>query len=185
MGVYRPPSMSLSVFNELLSDMFGKILFENKYVYIFGDFNVNTMSDAIGNFNTREFKGIFSSNYCLPLITKPTKVTNSCASLIVNIYSNVPINTSKCNSGILKVSISDHYAIFAIDNFTPTKVNVSNATKRSFCNKNIENFKRCLINQSWDFVYESVDLQAAFSRFQRVIDVHFNSNFKLHTFTRT
>ena len=177
--------MSLSVFNELLSDMFGKILSENKYVYIFGDFNVNTMSSVIGNANTQEFKDIFSSNYCLPLITKPTRVTNSCSSLIDNIYSNVPINTGKCNSGILEVSISDHYAIFAIDNSTHTKANASNVTKRSFCNKNIENFKRCLTNQSWDFVYESEDLQAAFSRFQGVIDVHFNTNFKLHTFTRT
>ena len=183
--IYRPPSMSLSVFNELLSDMFGKILSENKYVYIFGDFNVNTMSSVIGNANTQEFKDIFSSNYCLPLITKPTRVTNSCSSLIDNIYSNVPINPGKCNSGILEVSISDHYAIFAIDNSTHTKANASNVTKRSFCNKNIENFKRCLTNQSWDFVYESEDLQAAFSRFQGVIDVHFNTNFKLHTFTRT
>ena len=83
--------MSLSVFNELLSDMFGKILSENKYVYIFGDFNVNTMSSVIGNANTQEFKDTFSSNYCLPLITKPTRVTNSCASLIDNIYSNVPV----------------------------------------------------------------------------------------------
>ena len=31
--VYRPPSMSLSVFNKLLSDMFGKILSKNKHVY--------------------------------------------------------------------------------------------------------------------------------------------------------
>ena len=183
--IYRPPSMSLSVFNELLSDMFGKILSEHKYVYVFGDFNVNTMSSVIGNANTQEFKDIFSSNYCLPLITKPTRVTNSCSSLIDNIYSNVPINTGKCNSGILEVSISDHYAIFAIDNSTHTKAIASNVTKRSFCNKNIENFKRCLTNQSWDFVFESEDLQAAFSRFQGVIDVHFNTNFKLHTFTRT
>ena len=35
--VYRPVSMSLAAFNELLSDMFGKIHHENKYVYIFGD----------------------------------------------------------------------------------------------------------------------------------------------------
>ena len=103
--------MSLSVFDELLTDMFAKILSENKYVYIFGDFNVNTMSNAIGNANTQEFKDIFSSNYCLPLITKPTRVTNSCASLIDNIYSNVPINTGKCISDILVVSISDHFAI--------------------------------------------------------------------------
>ena len=165
--------------------MFRKILSENKYVYVFGDFNVNTMSNAIGNANTQEFKDIFSSNYCLPLITKPTRVTNSCASLIDNIYSNVPFNTGTCNSGILEVSISDHYAIFVVDNSTHTKANASNVTKRSFCNKNIENFKTCLTNQSWDFVYESEDLKAAFNRFQGVIDVHFNTNFKLHTFTRT
>ena len=63
-------------------------------------------------------------------------------------YSNVPINTSKCDSGILEVSISDHYAIFAIDNSTHIKANVPQVTKRSFCNKNIENFRRCLNNQS-------------------------------------
>ena len=68
--------MSLSVFNKLLSDMFGKILPKNKYVYIFGDFNVNTMSNTLGNANTQEFKNIFSSNYCMPLITKPTRVTH-------------------------------------------------------------------------------------------------------------
>ena len=143
------------------------------------------MSNVIGNDNTQEFKDIFSSNYCLTVVTKPTRVTNSCASLIDTIYSNVPINTRKCNPGILEVSISDHYAIFPIDNCTHTKANASNVTKRSFCNKNIENFKRCLTNQSWDYVYESEDLEAAFSRFQGVIDVHFNTNFKLHTFTRT
>ena len=92
--------MSLSVFNKLLSDMFGKIQSENKFVYIFGDFNVNTMSNAIGNANAQEFKNIFPSNYCLPLITKPTRVTHLCASLIDNIYSNVPINTSKYDSSI-------------------------------------------------------------------------------------
>ena len=97
----------------------------------------------------------------------------------------MPINTNKCNSGILEVSISDHYAIFAIDNSIHTKINAQQVTKRSFCNKNIENFRRCLNNQSWDFVYESEGLQATFSRFQGVIVVHFNSNFKLHTFTRT
>ena len=62
---------------------------------------MNTISKTIGNANTQEFKNIFSSNYCLPLITKPPRVTHSCASLIDNIYSNVPIYTNKCNSGIL------------------------------------------------------------------------------------
>ena len=177
--------MSLVDFNKLLIAMFGKIQQENKHVYIVGDFNVNTMPNILGNASTREFKDIFASNNCLPLITKPTRVTQKCASLIDNIYSNVPINTNSCHSGILEVSISDHYAIFVVDNSTRIKFNSSQVTKRSFCNKNIEKFKTCLNKQTWDFVYESEDLQAAYSRFQGVIDVHFKANFKLHTFTRT
>ena len=110
--------MSLAAFNELLSDMFGKIRHENKYVYIFGDFNVNTMPNIKGNVNIQDFKTFFLSNYRRHLITKPTRVTNTCASLIDNIYSNVPINTNNYDSGILKVSISDHYAIFVLDNST-------------------------------------------------------------------
>ena len=74
-----------------------------------------------------------------------------------------------------------------MDNATHIKIDATQVMKRSFCNKNIERFKRCLNNQSWDFVYESEDVQSAFSRFQGVIDVHFNTNLKvkLHTFTRT
>ena len=51
--------MSLAAFNELLSDMFGKIQHENKYVYIFGDFNVNTMPNIKGNVNIQDFKTFF------------------------------------------------------------------------------------------------------------------------------
>ena len=71
--------------------MFGKIQHEIKYVYIFDDFNVNTMRNIKGNVNIQDLKTIFSSNYRRPLITKPTGVTNTCASLIDNIYSNVLI----------------------------------------------------------------------------------------------
>ena len=62
--------------------MFGKIQSERKFVYIFGDFNMNSMLNTIGNANAQEFMNIFSSNYCLPLITKPTRVTHLCASII-------------------------------------------------------------------------------------------------------
>ena len=102
--------MSLAAFNELLSNMFGKIHHENKYVYIFVDLNVNTMPNIKDNVNIQDFNNIFGSNYCLPLITKPTVVKN----IIDNIDSDVPIKTNNCNSRILEVSFSDHYAIFPI-----------------------------------------------------------------------
>ena len=55
--------------------------------------------------------------------------------------------------------------------------------KRSFCDRNIANFKQCILHESWDFVYESNDLQTAFSRLQGVIDLHLNTNFMKRTFT--
>ena len=133
--------MSLVDFNKLLIAIFGKIQHENKHVFIFGDFNVNTMPNNLGNASTREFKDIFASINCLPLITKPTRVTQKGASLIDNIYSNVPINTNSCHSGILEVSIPDHYATFVVDNSTRIKFISCQVTKRSFCNKTLKNSK--------------------------------------------
>ena len=179
--VYRPSSMSLREFNKLLSNTFDKIQHEKKYVYITGDFNVNTMPHLKGGLSIQEFKNIFSSNFCFPSINKPTRVTNHSASLIDNIYSNVPIQGSDYHAGVLTVSISDHYGIFCINNCSKIHNKNTQIVKRSFCDRNIANFKQCLLHESWDFVYLSSDLQSAFSRFQGVIDLHLNTNFKKRT----
>ena len=47
-----------------------------------------------GSLSILEFKNMFSSNFCLPSINKPTRVTHHSASLIDNINSNVPITSS-------------------------------------------------------------------------------------------
>ena len=75
--IYRPPSMSLVTFNKLLCHMFGKILRENKYIYLIGDFNVNILHDVPGGLSTQEFKNIFSTNYYFPLINIPTQGPHS------------------------------------------------------------------------------------------------------------
>ena len=112
--VYRPPSMSLNIFNDVMTTSFNKLQHENKYFYITGEFKVNTLFYVKGGLSTQQFKNIFSSNYCFQFINKPTRVTDHSASLIDNIYSNIP--SQNCFSEILKTSISDHYGIFCIDN---------------------------------------------------------------------
>ena len=66
------------------------------------------------NLATQKFKNIFSSNFYSPFIQEPTRITEHSATLIDNIYCNVPELSSNSAAGILKVSISDHYAIFCI-----------------------------------------------------------------------
>ena len=138
--VYRPPSMSLVKFNELLSHMFGKLHSENKYIYIMGDFNVNTLPHIRGSLSVQEFKNIFAANYCFPLINKPTRLTSTSSSLIDNIYSTMPALANGCDSGILEISISDHYGIFTVDKNTTILEEKTETKKRSFCNKISLNF---------------------------------------------
>ena len=183
--VYRPPSMSLVKFNELLSHLFGKLQPENKYIYIMGDFNVNTLPHIRGSLSVQEFKNIFAANYCFPLINKPTRLTSTSSSLIDNIYSTMPALANGCDSGILEISISDHYGIFTVDKNTTILEEKTPTKKRSFCNKNIVNFCQALRRESWDSVYSCDDAQVAYSRFKRAIDMHFTSNFKFHTFAMT
>ena len=88
--VYRPPFMSLKTFNELLSRTLNKLKNQNNNIYINGDFNVNTVSSAKGSLATQNFKNILSSNFLHPLINKPTRITSHSATLIDNIYCNIP-----------------------------------------------------------------------------------------------
>ena len=173
--------MSLNICNDMMTTSFNKRQHENKYLYITGDFNVTTLFHVKGGLSTQQFKNIFSSNYCFPFINKPTRVTDHSASLIDNIYSNIP--SQNCFSGILKISISDHYGIFCIDNDCNLNSDKAQIVKRSFTLKNIANLKIFWQNVTWDFVYLSNDIESAYQRFQGVLDQLLNTNFKKQTYT--
>ena len=124
--------MSLVKFYELLSHLFGKLQPENKYIYIMGDFNVNTLPHIRGGLSVQEFKNIFAANNCFPLINKPTRLTSTSSSLIDNIFSTMPALANGCDSGILKISISDHHGIFTVDKNTTILEEKTPTKKRSF-----------------------------------------------------
>ena len=117
---------------ELLELFFSKLQSEKKYVYITGDFNVNTLTQPSCNLATQEFKNIFSPNFYSPLIQKPTRITEHSATLIDNIYCNVPELSFNSAAGILKVSISDHYAIFCIFKYATIQDKTKIVKKKTF-----------------------------------------------------
>ena len=55
--------------------------------YIMGDFNLNLLNDH-SHQRTGEFLDIMYSNMFFPLITRPTRITSSSATLIDNIFTN-------------------------------------------------------------------------------------------------
>ena len=113
--IYRPPSYPSHYFNELIGEILCKLESEKKYVDITGDFNCNTL---VSNTSLEEFKNILSSNHFYPLINRPTRITKSSATLIVNIYCNMPNISNTMAAGLLHANISDHKGMFCINNNT-------------------------------------------------------------------
>ena len=54
-------------------------------------------------------------SYMIQMITRPTRVTETSATLIDNIFTNKTIRYGESMYGILVSDISDHYPIFCIE----------------------------------------------------------------------
>ena len=112
--IYRPPATDVRSFNDKLNVYLDKIRKENKICYLLGDFNINLLNHDTHNL-TGEFYDLMTSNSFLPLITRPTRVTATSATLIDNIFSNYLENCSHWMQGLMVTYISDHYPIFHVN----------------------------------------------------------------------
>ena len=70
--------------------------------------------------HTEEFLDMLFTNNILPIITKPTRLTDHTATLIDRIYTNCLQNFT---AGILKVDITDYLPVFCIVRTQPTRNN--------------------------------------------------------------
>ena len=78
---------------------------ENKDIYLMGDFNLNLLNydnDA----RVKNFVDLLNSCGLFSLITKPTRISQSSATLIDNIFVNSIHNDF--DAGVLCSDISDH-----------------------------------------------------------------------------
>ena len=82
---------------------------ENKEIYIMGDMNIDLLK-LNEHWKTGEYvENIFTHGF-IPLITKPTRITDHSATLIDHIYTNR--TDTNMTSGIIMTDISDHFGIF-------------------------------------------------------------------------
>ena len=105
------------------------------------------------------------------MLNKISESESESATLIDQIYTNVTPQNMHGDACILRISISDHYGISCIDKNCKIIIDQSVTITRSFKNNNKAQFNHCLRNQTWDTVFDSIDMQSAYSEFQRVIDL--------------
>ena len=61
-----------------------------------------------------DFGNLLSSFSYQQLIDKPTRFSKTHSTLIGNIYTNYPLDSEVCTSGIICSGITDHFSIFTM-----------------------------------------------------------------------
>lgn len=173
--IYKPPTSPSDAFLDILNNILLKLQNEHKTIYIMGDFNINLLRGTQHK-ATSDFVDTMFSYSLLPVINKPTRITNSSASLIDNIFSN-SISDSNLLNGILCTGISDHLPIFCIDMDSGTDKEVQYIKKRLFTEANKSKFIECLNAIDWNSIILIENCQEAFTKFHEKIIWCFNESF--------
>ena len=131
--IYNPPSSKLKCFYSNLEKLLNAIKKENKYAFLMGDFNVNTLNE-LKNSSTHihDFSKIFSTYYYHKLINLPTRERKQSSTLLDNIYIHKYSRLLR-QWFIRNPKIS--YTIRPLSNFYCKKVMITRYTKTIY-NKN-------------------------------------------------
>ena len=78
-----------------------------------GDLNIDLLKYEEHRL-TSSFVDKLYSNNVFPLITKPTRVTQTTATLIDHVLTNIFDIWGKHRQGILCIDMTDHYAVFHV-----------------------------------------------------------------------
>ena len=155
-NVYRLPSYNaedFSAFRNEYSDLLNRLRTRFKFVYICGDYNIDTIKMCSNNNYNTFYENVISSSFA-PKITPATRICDTTSTLIDNIYTNVLAKSH--TSGILIRPISDHQMYFCVMNENYMKP--ANAQKyvkvETFNVEAIENFKTEIANLE---IHDSLD----------------------------
>jgi hypothetical protein len=178
--IYRPntePHANMDIFSSNMEDIMDTIQGEkNKQCMIMGDCNVDLLRFE-SHAKTNDFlEGIFSHGF-IPVITKPTRVTTSSATLIDHMYSN--LITSSYHSGIIINDVADHFGTFCIYEGKSKHISQPSSKHRSFSTKNIIKFKTLLNETDFEDVLNIECPNLAYDTFLSKYLAAFNESFPL------
>jgi hypothetical protein len=160
LAIYRPPAKrNIPEFTAQLDAMLSR-LSDNELVFVCGDINIDMINP---DNNENNFIETMRSNSFLPLISRPTRVTEYSTTLIDHTWTKSLINFT---SGVFDSNITDHYITFTFiplktpDNFTFVKFRDLSAKSLSLFETNMNKF---LCDQFT--LYNGVDFETRFSVF--------------------
>ena len=176
-NIYRPntaPLASLSRATEIHKNILKSIKSDRQLskasIVIVSDFNTNLL-----NFNTHpdtaEYADLHMSQGLLPMITKPTHIYNSGASLIDHIFVSHTCNP--VTTGVLVSDVSDHFPTFYIEELQQAQTPPTSTFGRRINEKSMIHFKQLLEQSNWSSLPDE-NPGAYFDSFFTTIQEKFN-----------
>lgn len=176
--IYRPntlPRADVDIFSSTLFDVMDIINSEKKFSVMMGDVNMDLLKFGTHDKTNDYVDGIFSHGY-IPVILKPTRLTNTSATLIDHIYSNNA--RSESTSGIILTDVADHFGIFYIKtDQSKNTLKCTTTTTRSFCESNISIFKDRLDKIDFSDIMETDCPNEAYNKFMVLYKREFDLSF--------
>ena len=177
--IYRPntqPKADIDIFTSTMLDIMDTINNEKTPCVIMGDFNIDLLKYNSHNKTNEYVDNIFSRGF-LPLITKPTRIFQSSATLIDHIYTNTI--TSDSSSGIIITDVADHFGTFHIVNNKSINTCNKKQLKRIFSDTNISLFREYLENCDFLPVIQSSNPDDSYNIFINIYKQVFEKAFPL------
>ena len=153
--------------------------------YLLGDTNISLLNHSTHT-ETANYIDLLYSNAFIPLINRPTRITNHSASLIDHIFTNNLRHDILKHQGILVTDITDHYPIFHIVQLPNKSINKEEYyNRRRMSDKNFTKFQTLILNHDWSSVTNSNNCADAFSDFYNVMKNSFDEAFPISKVKRT
>ena len=134
-AIYRSPNLPKPNFNTEFENLFlNKLKRNNKYL-ILGDFNLDLFDMEC--IHIQDFKNAMRSKNLMPHITDATRVTDTSATLIDHIWSNLTVPN---NSFVIEEKVTDHYPIAIVFPKFEIDDNKIKIEFRNFSVRNLDNF---------------------------------------------
>ena len=176
--MYKAPSVVHSEFLTSFQMVCSHIAYGSKPCIISGDFNINMLNYA--NPSSQSFIDLLTSHSFLPLIEKPTRITDTSATLIDNIWSNI---LPSPESGVLLSDISDHLPIFTFIQSPNSNAEFSHKNNvsftRNFSNVNLQNVIANLHLFDWTDVFCCNNSETAYNTFMDNFNYLYDKNIPL------
>lgn len=144
-AIYRFPNTNIASFSDNLRNLIINNNLNKNHIILGGDFNID-----LGQQNCSQVDYFLNSmNSCMliPTITKPTRVTQTSATTLDHIWTNI---TAPLVSGIIYDRTTDHYPTFLIANMDITPPKSKKLSFRLHSESALDNLTEALHNINWD-----------------------------------